>query len=354
MLKVDFDLHSLLGDILSKDGLYVELLSCNEYTIWYLIRQAGYRGYVPVLYTKTFLNVESMENLRTFALYQDENLKIIMKNLIKFFGVGIVQYDETKTTIEDFIRKGIGESRFIHTQYDYYFDTLVNDKRFHDYHGHPITGCDDDRQIYLSIFPGKYEVRYTDMRKMSESCYKKYGTYMDKFFYLEGSMPKKCQLHFTESLKDEISRDCECMVNDWQSELEVFQKYVYELPQILKYNREKQIEFALQQRLLFQSIVEGMHGNFIFKLRLINETFGLDTIELEERFLLNRKKSVMIANMYRKASVILEDNHAYFIQTLNHIAERVYEIFIQESKDLYITFNNLIREAGLIKNAYSP
>lgn len=44
MEKINYDIGELIGDLLSKDGFYIELLNCHEATIWYLIRQFGIRS----------------------------------------------------------------------------------------------------------------------------------------------------------------------------------------------------------------------------------------------------------------------------------------------------------------------
>ena len=77
MLKINFDFDELLGDIISFNGLYIDFLDCNEYTIWYLIRQAGIKSFLPVLNTKAFYNNKLKIDEIGFGIYRDLNLKEI-------------------------------------------------------------------------------------------------------------------------------------------------------------------------------------------------------------------------------------------------------------------------------------
>ena len=56
MFKIKYDIYELIGDLLSKDGFYVDLMSCKEFTIWYLLRQLKIRSFAPVLGTVCFIN----------------------------------------------------------------------------------------------------------------------------------------------------------------------------------------------------------------------------------------------------------------------------------------------------------
>ncbi|HEX2925120.1 MAG TPA: hypothetical protein VHP38_02500, partial [Ruminiclostridium sp.] len=268
MMKVDFDLNTLLGDILSTDGLYVDLLSCNEYTLWYLMRQAGLKGYVPVLRTQSFLT-RPLGEISSLGLYQGTNLKILMANLLKFYGVGIVHYNKSMGSIEEFVKKGISCNQFVYTLYDHYYNTLSPEPRVHDYHGHPVTGCDDGRQIYSSLIEGKFEVKYSDMESMSEHCYEMKGNYRNSFFYLDGVIEEDRLMPWKATIVDEIRCDCRRMINDWADEIGIFNEYTSGIPGVLNNSIEEQREFALNQRLLFNTMAEGMHGNFILKLRLL-------------------------------------------------------------------------------------
>ena len=349
-MKVDFDLNTLLGDILSTDGLYVDLLSCNEYTLWYLMRQAGLKGYVPVLRTHSFLTRSPLSEVLSFGLYQDTNLNILMANLLKFFGVGIIHYDKSMGSIEEFVKKGIARNKFVYTLYDHYFNTLSPEPRVHDYHGHPITGCDNERQIYLSLVDGKFEVRYSDIQNMSDHCYELNGSYVNKYFYLDVEIEKDMLIPWKATIVDEIRCDCRRMISDWMEEIGIFQEYISEISGILNSSIEAQREFALNQRLLFNTMAEGMHGNFVFKLRLLDEILEIDTHMLQQRFMENRKKGTMIANMFRKAVVLLDDGPEIYAEALLHTAERISDIFVEESSELLKSFKNLVMQEGLIEN----
>lgn len=347
MVKVDFDLDKLLGDILSPDGLYVDLISCNEYTVWYLMRQAGLKGYLPVLRTKAFLTEKPFSHVSAFGLYQDTNLQIIMANLLKFYGVGIVQYDKNNDSLEEFIKEGISKEQFVYVLYDYYYDTLYTQDRVHDYHGHPITGYDDEKQIYSSLVRGVHDIKVNDLQKMLKHCYELFGTSKNHYFYLEGHIKNEQLIPWTETIVDEIRCDCRRIINDWLMEVDIFKDYCYQILKILTSSVEERRDYALKQRLIFNSMAEGMHGNFIFRLRLIHDTLGVNTNDMEQRFLSNRKKGIMIANMYRKASVLIDDDEDMYAETIYHIKEKVQELFVDESIDLLVEFQNLTEKEGL-------
>lgn len=346
MIKVEFDPDTLLKDILSQYGIYVDLLSCNEYTIWYLIRQAGIKAFIPALHTKSFLTT-SLWEIRSFWLYQDNNLKVIIDNLTKYYGIGIVQYEQSMGGMEAFILNGISRNQFVYTLYDYYYDTLLDEMRRHDYHGHPVTGYDEDRQVYVSIYPDKFEVRHSDLQKMVEHCFEKFGTYVNNYFYLD--IPNDDVTPSMEVIKKELCSDCRQMLWDWTKELELFRNYVDELPKVIEYTLEDKLEFVLNHRFLFNSILEGMHGNFIFKLNLVHEVMHVDTTDLINLFLANRRKGIVIANMYRKASIILEDGPEYFAQIIQRISAKISEVFIRESEELLLEYEKLMKREGWIE-----
>lgn len=350
MGKIAFDLEKLLGDILSPNGLFVDLLSCNEYTLWYLLRQAGLKGYEPSVRTKAFLTEKSIREVKTFALYQNTNLEILMANLLKFFGVGVINYNKSRGSIEDFIKEGISKNKFVYTLYDHFYNSLADEPRGHDYHGHPITGYNDDEQIYLSLLPDKYKVKYKDLNLMFDHCYKIDDSQRNKYFYLDSHIDLERLSPWMNTIKDEIKCDCHHVINNWREELECFRDYSLEILEILDCSIEERREFALQQRLLFNSMSEGLHGNFIFKLRLIQEVMGIDTNSLEQRFYENRQKGTMIANMYRKASVLIDDEPQLYTDTLHRIAENVNKIFVDESKELFFEFKSIILKEKLIEN----
>ncbi|HEX2925150.1 MAG TPA: hypothetical protein VHP38_02650, partial [Ruminiclostridium sp.] len=130
-------------------------------------------------------------------------------------------------------------------------------------------------------------------------------------------------------------------------------EYTSGIPGVLNNSIEEQREFALNQRLLFNTMAEGMHGNFILKLRLLDEILGIDTHILEQKFSENRKKGTMIANMFRKAAVLLEDGPELYAEALLHTAERISAIFVEESRELLKEFESLAGQEGLVENGDS-
>lgn len=345
MLKINFDFDELLGDIISFNGLYIDFLDCNEYTIWYLIRQAGIKSFLPVLNTKAFYNNKSKIDEIGFGIYRDLNLKEIKNNLNKYYNIKIVHFDKTKSNFIDFIRDGIGKKQFIFTLYDFYYDTLVSDPKVHDLHGHPVTGIDDERDIFLSLLPGKYEVRFVDLERMLREYIEVSSEAENYCFYLDTS---KFNYPNDTKVLNVIQTDIINTINDWKEEIEYFNQYIIELNKVISFTQENKKNFVLKERLLFNSIMEGMHGNFIFKLRLISENYNVSTYDFEEEFFNNRKQSIIISNLYRKAAVILEDDEAYFNDLIRRISQNIYKFFVVESSEILYKFREFIRKEGIV------
>lgn len=344
-MKINFDFQKLLGDIISSDGLYIDLLDCNEYTIWYLIRQAGIKSYLAVLNTKAFYHSKSNIDEADFGIYRDFNLQEIKNNLNKYYNIKVVHFDKKESSFMDFIKEGLSKQQFIFTLYDFYYDTLVSGPRVHDIHGHPVTGIDKEREIFLSLLPGKFEVKLGDLEKMLLTSIEESSEAQKYCFYLDTS-----KFNDTNDAKIVFNIQADIMntIKDWKEEIEFFNQYIFQLDKVKAFNQEEKKNFALKERLLFNSIMEGIHGNFIFKLRLISEYFDVSTFEFEEKFLNNRKQSLIISNLYRKAAVILEDDEAYFDELIRRISQNIYKYFVVESSEILNTFSEFIRKERVV------
>lgn len=342
MIKVEFDSHELLNDILSKDGHYIDLIGCNEYTFWYLVRQAGIRSFLPVINTQCFINSGSIKNLESFGIHQDSNLEKLLFNAKKFFNIRTVQYDVNKGSIKAFIQNGVQANQFIYTLYDSYYDTFLEKIDNHDFHGHPIVGYDDKQQIYYSIFEGEHEVKYDDLKRMLEYCYEVSKTYINRYFYLDSADLSKDCLVDIESIKQEIIQDCVKVIDDWTQEIECFNTYIDEIKEIFHMANDRKLDFVLKQRLLFNTMMEGLHGNFIFKLQLFQEIFSKDMTSFVSKFRKNRKKCVMIANMYRKAAILVEEYPDDFDEVINRLIHNLKKCFITDSLLLLNEFKKIL------------
>lgn len=344
-MKINFDFEELLGDIVSTEGLYIDFLDCNEYTIWYLIRQAGIKSFLAVLNTKAFYRNESNRNEVDFGIYKDFNLNQIKDNLYKYYNIKIINFDEHKCKLKDFIKEGISKNQFIFTLYDYYYDTLADGEKIHEIHGHTITGIDNERGIYLSLLPDKYEVKFNDLEIMLREYTKKSSKAKNYCFYLDIS---KFGYSNNKNLLQFIQTDILNTINDWKEEIEYFNQYISVLNKLEFTTKENKKAFALKGRLLFNSILAGMHGNFIFKLRLISEYFSINTCTMENDFCNNRKQSAIISNLYRKAVVILDDDEAYFNELLHRVSHNIHRFFVDESNGILLKFIEVMGKEGVV------
>lgn len=338
MSKISYQVSSLIGDILSKDGNYVDLLSCNEYTLWYLIRQEGIKSFLPALGTKAFFRSPALEWDPGFDAFSDCNIQTILSNCREYFHLKPVFFEDG-LDIHSFIRKAVDQGHFVYTVYDSYYDSMQLKKPVHDYHGHPITGYCDEKGVYLSIFEGEYEVKYEDMEQMILHSRKRSGTYFLKFFFLCRESGKQEKVSFGT-----IRSDCLAVRLDWRREIRCFEAYIKYMKERSGHPAEEQMRFVYRQRLLFNSVSVGLHYNFVFRLSLLEQCLGIRTGELKERFITNRKQAVLIANMYRKLYILLEKNDKFAGSYMRRLIQKTEELFVRENNQLLRTYENIIRE----------
>ena len=337
-MKVDFSLEGLLGDLLSGDGLFVDLLNCDEYTVWYLMRQAGLPGFIPAIGTQAFLPAGDF-NKNMFKNINRANLEQVVKNLEKYYGIGLLQFKDRQNTIHEFIMDGLKKKRFIHTYYNHYYNTLAPEPREDDFHGHPVTGYDGARDVYLSIAPGFYEVRREDFHKMAKSAQSSTEA-LSMFFYLEGAIPAAVNGDVRE-IRERALVDFIRTADSWEDEIRYCNEYASRLAEAC--NPDDKIAHALEQRLFFNEILEGVHGNFLFKLRLLDDLFQVDTSSLRTEFLSNRKQSIVIANMFRKTSILLEAVPECHYKQILKISKKIKAIFVQESERLLFIYRKALK-----------
>lgn len=338
MSKMSYEVSSLVGDILSKDGNYVDLLSCNEYTLWYMIRQEGIFSFLPALGTKSFFWSAALEKDTGFDAFADYNIRTILSNCREYFHLKAV-FCEDGQDIHSFIRKAVDQGHFVYVVYDSYYDSMQLKKPVHDYHGHPVTGYCDERGVYLSIFDGEYEVKYQDMEQMILHSRKRAGTYFLKLFFLCRENKKQEKISFGD-----IRLDCLNARKDWKWEIRCFESYIRRMKEISHCPAEEKMRFVYNQRLLFNSMTEGLHYNFVFRLSLMEQSMGIKTRELKERFITNRKQAVLLANMFRKLYILLEKNDQFAGSYMRRLIQKTEELFVRENRQLLKMYEKMIRE----------
>ena len=346
MFKIKYDIYELIGDLLSKDGFYVDLMSCKEFTIWYLLRQLKIRSFAPVLGTVCFINEADPMCLDKVLIKRNNNSDIIFRNAERFFQAKRKIYREEDGSYQDFIKEAIHHDRFVYALFDNLYNSLAH---FHSYdnekHGHPIVGYDNDRSVYLSLLTNQREITFHDMDKMIEDGYCKYGSYNDILYYFE----KTSFFHLPQDQKEQVREECladiDNSMRDWEIEFQFFQEEVDGIYQGIELPREEKERLADGKNDFYNLMMIGFHGNFVFKLRLLEQLWGVSFQDIKEKFLVNRKVALLIANMFRKASIIIKKDEDYYNQTLPKIAKRVEQAYIIEAKEIknqfLARFNNL-------------
>ncbi len=243
-----------------------------------------------------------------------------------------------------FIRQGIQENQFVYTLYDSYYDTFLENIDEHNFHGHPISGYDDKKQIYYSIFGDEHKVKYNDFLKMFNYFKETSGTSQIGYFYLDiDNISRNC-LDTDDCIKQKIIRDLAKDINDWKQETERFKEYVEVVKKVFSSNGYNKKEFALTQRLLFNTIMEGLHGNFIFKMRLFKDVFHTGDVEdFILRFKENRKKCILIANLYRKAAILIDEYPDDFDEVACRLKDNLEKHFIINSLRLLDELKKILK-----------
>lgn len=333
MVKIDYDVDALVGDLISKEEFIIDLIGCREYNFWYLLRQAGVKSYAPVIGTISFLFVEEQESIHKVINAYKKNVFQLFENACRYCNGVITQYDDSKRSYEEFIKEGIRKGRFVFAIYDTQFDSSkVYDVDDNDLHGYTLVGFDDEKEEYLSIL--SKTVKYRDLDQMIQTIYCKEGTYQNLLYYID-SIEGNIADQMFKVVKKDFLEDIENEMKHWESEFRFFDRELEEMMKSEFLSVQEQLQFAKRRNQFYHWLMVGGYGNFIFKLRLIKELYGIDTGELEERFLQNRKQSLVIANMFRKALIRLERNQSdYYRKQLPIICDKVNQVYIEEGKAL--------------------
>ena len=113
MVKIDFDVESLVGDLLSPDGFFIDLVACEQFTFWYLLRQLGIRSYAPIIGTNSFLLKESKSSPQELIRMSKQNLFLLFEGASKYFNTKIISYDNSYKSYHHFIKEAILKERFV-------------------------------------------------------------------------------------------------------------------------------------------------------------------------------------------------------------------------------------------------
>lgn len=333
MNTVGCQVQKFACDIISKDGNFVELLSCNEYAIWYMIRYLGIKSSLPAMGTKAFLTDCKLEQQSTFGCYDDSNVEVLLFNLQSEFGMEVMQLAE-EMELKKFIKQALDQEKIVYTYYDHYYNSFYDKIELHDYHGHIVASYDENEKIYYGLFGEEYKVRFEDLENMRGHCLAKTKTLNNRFFYLDFKEDGLKTEQNPSNVKGNVIEDYEKVLNDWKEEIELFADYVKKLPLIYKGIGNDRDKFLLDQRLLFNSVMEGLHYNMVFRFRMIYEMFDYDSSALEADFIENRKSATVIANMFRKLYIYTREDYFGESRYITKICDKIQKIFVTESADL--------------------
>lgn len=341
MISLRLNIHESLNDLISKDGNYIDLLTCDEYTLWYLLRHLAIQSFLPVIHTNCFLTKDSFADLNELSNLQLENFDQVLFNIEQFFNIKLLEYCAKKSTLNQFIKEGIGRNQLIYMRYDSYYDSLRGKTSKHYFHAIPIAGYDDMKGIYYSIFEGQHEVKYHDLENMYQEASK---FFKQSCFYFDSEKIVFDTLPLASPLRCEIYNDLSLVARAWENEIAIFKDYQNQLDQVFAMNDSDKEQYVLEQRLVFHELIEGIHGNFIFRLNLISELAAIDTSHFKELFLNNRKKFNMIANMFRRASIYAKDDPTEFDKVMVRIKDTITEYCIVQSEEMLRMYFDILQK----------
>ncbi|HEX2925005.1 MAG TPA: hypothetical protein VHP38_01900 [Ruminiclostridium sp.] len=349
--RIQFDLDTLLGDTAASDFKGIEFLNCFEYTLWQLMRQNGISDYKAALNTTAFVTDPRAVAKHVYGRVALKNFQIITTNLEKFYGVRQVYCNKTlkqrepdsrsNSTCYEFIQGAIKSGKFVYTLYNNFFDTVNESGKARGrnvYHSTVITGYDDNRQEYIALIDGRYNIGYTDMEKMYAHFERRVPWVQPWIlFYLLPPVPKPFAK--AKYYKD-LYTDLEKTARDWSAEIGIFDsltdsmlKNFPKTGKTLAYERTREL-YGL--RIFFYWMRLGCHGNLYLKLRALSEITGCLTEDFYSKFLKNRRNNEIIANILGRVYV----NYSY--EGLANAAEKIKEIFVYEADELRNQYLKLI------------
>lgn len=330
--KICFDIESLLGDTANSDFLGVEYLNCYEYNFWQIMRQSGINDYKAAINTRAFLKYDYEINSFFNIKLAEENLKVIKKNLLKYYGMKLITYkdyqkEELSTenkSLHKFIVNTLNNNKFVYVLYSHYHDSIndagmIKSKKV--YHSTVLTGYDYERNLYIVLVDGRYNIGFNDLDVMYEYFSKlKEDTRNFNVFYL-------CKDKKPSIVKNEvyaaISQDMSNVLLNWEEEINCYQSVIDKLNKLTLNNESKNYLNGL--RIYFYRLRLGFNGNLYFKLKALEEFTSYSFNDYYEKFLENRKKSEVIANMIGK---LLVD---FSRERLERVVNKVDQVFLQDS-----------------------
>lgn len=352
--RIQFDLDSLLGDTAASDFKGIEYLNCFEYTLWQLMRQNGISDYRAALHTTAFVT-ESKALSSQFGRLAIKNLEVLAVNLKRFYGVTLVSYSQGATENQStnsvtgegsfywYIREAIQAGRFVYALYNHFYDT-INDpgqaRKKNTYHSTLLTGYDDDRQEYIALIDGRYNIGYTDFQQIYAHFQRRaHWIHPWILFYLT---PPEMKIVAADAFQGELYFDLEKTVHDWYRESETFgmvadevMEYFSQTSNCLKDERAREL---YRVRIFFYRMRLGCHGNMYLKLRALEEATGDRTDDFYQQFLKNRRKSEIIANMLGRVYV----NYSY--EGLKNAVSKIKEVFVDEAEELRNKFQEIVEK----------
>lgn len=326
--RINFDIETLLGDTANSDFLGVEFLNCYEYNLWQAMRQSGIKDYKAAINTRAFIRfdyeISSTFNIKLAA----QNVKTLKENLKKYYGFDFITYQNSgMKSIHEFIVDALHHNKFVYVLYSHYHDTIndigmVKQKKVH--HSTLLTGYDDKRKVYVALVDGRYNVGFQDLDTMYRYFTKlKAETRYFNVFYLSKE-------NETSIVKDDIyadiSQDMNNLLLNWDEEINCYQSVINRLKQ-LECGKESD-EYLGSLRVYFYKLRLGFGGNLYFKLKALEEftTYSFD--QYYDKFLENRKKSEVVANMIGKLLM------AFSQERLNKTISKIDQVFLKDSYQL--------------------
>ncbi|HAB61628.1 MAG TPA: hypothetical protein DCE48_13210, partial [Lachnospiraceae bacterium] len=267
MTKIDYDVDSLVGDLLSKDDFFIDLIGCKEYTFWYLLRQIGIRSYAPVIGTTSFISKSTKSSLPEVINSFKQNVFTLLEKASRYFNAVIISYDNSYKNYYDFIKEAIIKGRFVYALYDTAFDSLKPfDLDYKDLHGYALVGFDDDKGEYSSIL--STFIKYEDLENMLQSGYLKEGSYKNILYYID-SVERTSTNQELPIIKRDLIEDIKKDIKHWEIEFQFFLEEIEDIKKSEFLDIEEQCEFIEKRNNFYNMLMVGGYGNFIFKIRCI-------------------------------------------------------------------------------------
>lgn len=323
--RINFDIETLLGDTANSDFLGVEFLNCYEYNLWQVMRQSGVNDYKAAINTRAFLKYDYEINSSFNIKLAEENVKILRKNLKNYYGIEFITFNDSDTkSMHEFITNALDSNKFVYVLYSHYHDS-INDigmvKKKKVYHSTLLTGYDDKRNVYIVLVDGRYNIGFKDLDIMYEYFSKLKAETRDfNVFYLSKENKKSI---VKNDIYTDISQDMSNLLLNWEDEINCYQSVINKLEQ-LNFCKESN-DYLNNLRIYFYKLRLGFNGNLYFKLKALEELTAYSFNNYYEKFLENRKKSEVIANMIGKLLVDFSSDR------LEKIICKIDQVFLQDS-----------------------